>query len=65
MAHRVAGIYGLIIGRAEGEPHYSNNGVQDEGQKHVLVERDSLAAKTPKRWRGREREGIVYQLKLL
>lgn len=47
MAHRVAGTYGLGIGHIEWEPHYSNNGVQDEGQKHVLVEGDSLAAKTP------------------
>lgn len=49
VAHRVAGIYGLVIGHIEREPHYSNNGVQDEGKKHVLVEGDSLAAKTPER----------------
>lgn len=43
-AHRVAGNYGMVIGHSE--RHYSKDGVQDEGEKHVLVEGDSLAAKT-------------------
>lgn len=60
MAHWVAGIYGLVIGHIEREPHYSNNGVKDEGEKHVLVEGDSLAAKTPEREKRTEMEGKVY-----
>lgn len=49
MAHRVVGIHGLVTGHIEREPRYSNNGVQDEGQERVLVEGDSLAAKTSER----------------
>lgn len=49
VTHRVAGIYGLVIGHSERKPHYGNNGVQDEGEKHVFVEGNSLAAKTPER----------------
>lgn len=56
MTHRVAGIYGLGIGHTEREPHYGDNGVQDEREKHVLVERDSLAAKTPQRETKMDRE---------
>lgn len=29
--------------------HYGNDGVQDEGEKHVLMEGNSLAAETPGR----------------
>lgn len=45
-AHRVAGGYGLVIGHSEREPHDGNDGVQDEGEEHALVEGDSLAAQT-------------------
>lgn len=48
-AHLVAGIYGFVIGQKEWERHDGKDGVQDEGQKHVLVEGDSLTAKTPER----------------
>lgn len=45
--HRIADVDGLVIGHGVREPHYGSNGVQDEGEEHVLVKGDSLAAKTP------------------
>lgn len=54
VAHGVAGVRGLVVGRGEREPYHGDDGVQDEGEKHVLVEGDSLAAETPKRWTERE-----------
>lgn len=48
MAHLVAGIDFWVIGHKR-EPHYSNNGVEDKGEKHVLVEGDSLATQTPEK----------------
>ncbi len=65
VAHWVAGIYSLVIGHTDREPHNSNNGVQDEGEKHVLVEGDSLAAKTPERQKRTKMEWKVYYLKFL
>lgn len=49
MAYWVAGIYGLGTGHGERQMHYVNDGVQDEGKKHVLMEGNSLAAETPGR----------------
>lgn len=39
----------------EQEPHHGNDGVQDEGEKHVLMEGNSLAAETPGRDKQTER----------
>lgn len=59
MAHCVAGI-GVVFGHREREPHHGDDGVKDEGKKHVLVEGDSLAAETPGRGRPRERESMTF-----
>ena len=48
----------LLVVRDGGEPDDRDNGVEDEGHEHVLMERDSLAAQTPEnRRRGFNMEG--------
>lgn len=44
-----------MIGHRKQEPHYGNDGVKDEGEKHVLMEGNSLAAETPGREKQTER----------
>lgn len=61
VAHRVAGIDGVVID-SDWEPHYSHNGVQDEGEKHVLVDGNSLAAKTPRRRETARIHGLSVQV---
>lgn len=56
MSHFIAGIYSLIICRSKWEPHDGDDGVNDEGEKHVLMEGDSLAAETPGRDNRQQKE---------
>lgn len=56
MAYFIAGIYSLVIRRSKREPHDGNDGVNDEGEKHVLMEGDSLAAETPGRDNRQQKE---------
>lgn len=60
VAYFIAGSYFLVICHKDWEPQDGDNGVNDEGEKQVLVKGDSLAAETSGRDRKQTKKKVYF-----